>query len=100
MQKNTTKKSGIGSVLGGLVRNQIFIPIAALLLLVLFNLIVDPTFFNISVDVNSDGYRILSGPIVTVLNFGSDDPCHWYDACHCGQWRTGYQCGRHDCNCR
>lgn len=72
MQKNTTKQSGIGSVLGGLVRNQIFIPIAALLLLVLFNLIVDPTFFHISVDVNSDGYRILSGPIITVLNFGSE----------------------------
>ena len=42
------KKSGTG-----LFRNQLFIPLAALLLLMIFNLIADPSFFKISLGYNS-----------------------------------------------
>ncbi len=55
-----------------LLKNQIFIPIAALLLLLLFNLIADPTFFRITLGVNSDGNPVLSGPIITIINNGSE----------------------------
>ena len=44
------KKSGTG-----LFRNQLFIPLAALLLLMIFNLIADPSFFKISLGYNSAG---------------------------------------------
>ena len=40
---------------------QILIPIAALLLLAVFNLIADPSFYKISMDVNSAGNHVLSG---------------------------------------
>ena len=36
-----------------LTRQQLFIPVAALALLVLFNLIADPSFFAVSVKENS-----------------------------------------------
>lgn len=55
-----------------ILKNQIFIPIAALLLLLLFNLIADPTFFKIAMGVNSDGNPVLSGPIITIINNGSE----------------------------
>ena len=38
------KKTGKGSFLSNLLHQQIIIPLAALLLLFLFNLIVDPSF--------------------------------------------------------
>ena len=44
-------KSGSG-FFGKLIHNQIFIPLAALLLLVLFNLIFDPSFFKITLGVS------------------------------------------------
>ena len=49
---NSEKTSSVGS-LKNLVRNQCFIPIAALLLLAVFNLIVDPAFFKITLGYNS-----------------------------------------------
>lgn len=55
-----------------LFRKQIFIPIAALLLLALFNLIADPSFFKISLGYNSAGYPVLSGYLVTILDYGSE----------------------------
>ena len=57
---------------GVLVRKQIFIPIAALLILVLFNLIADPSFFQISYSYNSEGYPILSGYLITILDNASE----------------------------
>ena len=44
--KNITKK---------MRGKQIFIPIVALVLLALFNLIVDPSFYKVTMDVNSAG---------------------------------------------
>ena len=61
-----------GSWLKNLVRQQIFIPLAALLLLVLFNLIADPGFFKITMGQNSNGDPVLSGYLITILNNASE----------------------------
>lgn len=58
--------------ISNLFRNQIFIPIAALLLLAVFNLIVDPAFFKITLGYNSDGNPVLSGYLMTILDYGSE----------------------------
>ncbi len=55
-----------------LFSNQIFIPIAALLLLAIFNLIVDPSFYKITLGYNSAGDPVLSGYLMTILDFGSE----------------------------
>jgi simple sugar transport system permease protein len=52
--------------------NQIMIPIAALILLALFNLIADPSFFKITLAQNSNGDPVLSGYLITILNMGSE----------------------------
>ena len=72
MQKNETKKSSVYEVLSKLTGRQIFIPIAALLLLAVFNLIVDPSFYKITMDVNSAGDPVLSGYLITILDYGSE----------------------------
>ena len=56
------------SLLKRLTRHQLFIPLAALALLVLFNLIADPTFFAVTVKENSLGNPVLSGNIISVLD--------------------------------
>lgn len=61
--KNISKK---------LAGKQILIPIVALLLLAIFNLIVDPSFFKIKMDVNSLGNSVLSGYLITILDYGSE----------------------------
>ncbi len=53
-------------------RNQIFIPIAALLILALFNLIMDPSFFRIELGYNSAGNPVLTGYLMTILDYGSE----------------------------
>ena len=60
------------SLLKRLTRHQLFIPLAALALLVLFNLIADPTFFAVSVKENSLGNPVLSGNIISVLDNASE----------------------------
>lgn len=52
--------------------NQIFIPISALLILLLFNLIRDPSFFSISIKETSSGHSVLSGNLMTILDNGSE----------------------------
>ena len=70
MQKTGIKtKRSIADMLSG---KQILIPIAALLLLAVFNLIVDPSFYKISLDVNSAGNHVLSGYLITILDYGSE----------------------------
>jgi len=56
------KKSGLG---------QLLIPLTALVLLLLFNLIRDPSFFNIKVAVNNDGNSVLSGNLITIIDNAS-----------------------------
>lgn len=58
--------------LTNLFRNQIFIPIAALLLLALFNFIVDPSFFEVTLGYNNEGHPVLSGNLITILDYGSE----------------------------
>lgn len=53
-------------------KKQLLIPLAALLLLALFNLIADPSFYKISFDYNSAGNPVLSGYLITILDFGSE----------------------------
>lgn len=68
---NSEKTSGAG-FLKNLVRNQCFIPVAALLLLAVFNLIADPSFFRITLGYNSAGNPVLSGFIIDIINNGSE----------------------------
>lgn len=53
-------------------RRQIFIPIAALLILAIFNLIADPSFYKITLGYNSSGNPVLSGYLITILDYGSE----------------------------
>mgnify|MGYP000795547041 CR=1 FL=1 len=46
-----------------LLKKQIMIPIMALIILALFNLIVDPSFFKITMGYNSMGNPVLSGSV-------------------------------------
>lgn len=69
MANNETAKT---NSLMKLVRNQCFIPVAALLLLAVFNLIADPSFFRITLGYNSAGDPVLSGFIIDIINNGSE----------------------------
>ena len=55
-----------------LLRHQLFIPVAALLILAVFNLIMDPSFFKITLGYNSAGNPVLSGYLITSLDYGSE----------------------------
>ena len=68
---NNNSKSGSG-FLSKLLRSQIVIPLAALLLLIIFNLIFDPSFFVITPKTNSAGNPVLSGYLITILDYGSE----------------------------
>ena len=59
-------------VLVKIVRNQLFIPLVALFLLVVFNLITDPGFFKISLEPNSSGNMVLSGNLITMIDYASE----------------------------
>lgn len=72
MQNNVKKKSKISEVLGRLAGQQIFIPIAALLLLAIFNLIMDPSFYTVTLGHNNAGDPVLSGYLITILDYGSE----------------------------
>ncbi|MBD9157793.1 MAG: ABC transporter permease [Lachnospiraceae bacterium] len=66
------QKKGKSGFLNNLLHQQIIIPLAALLLLFLFNLIVDPSFFKITLGYNSAGNPVLSGFLITILDSGSE----------------------------
>ena len=71
----TLEKTGGNKFLAFLkraTRNQIFIPLATLLILVLFNLIADPSFFAIKYAPNSAGDMVVSGNIITILDNASE----------------------------
>ena len=51
---------------------QLTIPIIAILLLVLFNLFRDPSFFYIGIAHNNDGNIVLSGNLVSIINGASE----------------------------
>ncbi len=72
MQNQTTKKLSITEVCSKLFRQQLFIPIAALLLLAIFNFISDPSFYKVTLGYNNLGNPILSGHLITILDYGSE----------------------------
>lgn len=72
MQTKETNKSGVLVILKKITRQQIFIPIAALLLLAVFNLICDPSFYQITLGYNNLGHPVLSGYLITILDYGSE----------------------------
>lgn len=51
---------------------QLTIPLIALAILVIFNLIRDPGFFVIETVVNSDGHTVLSGNLISIINAASE----------------------------
>ena len=59
-------------VFGKIFRNQLFIPLAALVLLVAFNLATDPGFFKVSLEPNSVGNMVLSGNLITMIDYASE----------------------------
>ena len=63
------KKDGKYS-LGSL--GQLTIPLIAIALLVVFNLIRDPGFFSIGISHNSNGNAVLSGTIISIINGASE----------------------------
>lgn len=67
-----TVLKSIGNFLLKIVKQQIFIPIAALLVLIIFNLIADPGFFKITLGQNSAGDPVFSGYLITILDNASE----------------------------
>ncbi len=55
-----------------LFQSQLAIPIVALLILVIFNLIRDPSFFSIAIKKNNLGNTVLSGNLISILNGASE----------------------------
>ncbi|MCI6258213.1 MAG: ABC transporter permease [Treponema sp.] len=55
-----------------LLQSQLAIPIIALTVLVLFNLIRDPAFFSIAIKKNNFGNTVLSGNLISILNGASE----------------------------
>lgn len=55
-----------------LTSSQLAIPLFALLLLVVFNLIRDPSFFSIAIKRNNLGNVVLTGNLVSILNGASE----------------------------
>lgn len=72
MQSKEMKNVNMTESIKKLVKKQIFIPIAALLILAVFNLITDPSFFKITLGYNSVGDPVLSGYLMTILDYGSE----------------------------
>ena len=55
---------------GGL--GQLTIPLIAIALLVIFNLIRDPSFFSIELTLNNNGNTVLSGNLISIINGASE----------------------------
>ena len=51
---------------GGL--SQLTIPLIAIALLLIFNLIRDPGFFSIGISHNNDGNAVLAGNLISIIN--------------------------------
>ena len=53
-------------------KSQLVVPLFALLLIVVFNLIRDVGFFSLSITTNNAGNPVLSGNIISILNGASE----------------------------
>ncbi|NLX63842.1 MAG: ABC transporter permease [Clostridiaceae bacterium] len=61
----------MGNGLKKIARSQLIIPLIALLLLIVFNLIRDIEFFSITVKTDNSGNSVLSGNLISILNGAS-----------------------------
>lgn len=52
--------------------SQLIVPLLSILLLIVFNLIRDPSFFSISLSVNNSGNAVLTGNLISILNGASE----------------------------
>ena len=52
--------------------NQLFIPLLALILLAVINLVNDPGFFVVTATTNNSGNTVFSGALITILDYGSE----------------------------
>ena len=68
----TIEKTKDDNILKRLLHSQMIIPLAALLALVVFNLIADPSFFAITINQDSTGNSVLAGQLISILNNGSE----------------------------
>ena len=67
MTKNASKSASAWS------RNsQLIVPLLSILLLVVFNLIRDPSFFSVEVTTNNLGNTVLSGNLISIFNGASE----------------------------
>lgn len=62
----------MAKIWGKFTKSQLLFPLTAMLLLVVFNLIRDPSFFSVSVILNNDGNQVLSGNIISILSSASE----------------------------
>lgn len=53
-------------------RSQLAVPVFALFLLIVYNLIRDVGFFSLAITINNDGNTVLSGNIISILNGASE----------------------------
>ena len=67
----SNKISG-GITLKKLSQSQLAMPLFTLLLLVIFNLIRDPSFFSITIKSNNLGNTVLAGNLISILNGASE----------------------------
>ena len=66
--RNPTKKSS-----GKWTQNsQLIVPLLSILLLVVFNLIRDPSFFSIEITTNNAGNPVLAGNLISIFNSASE----------------------------
>ena len=66
------KSSGIFQWFKKLSQSQLAIPLFALLLVVLFNVFRDISFFSLTVNTNNFGNTVLSGNLISILNGASE----------------------------
>ena len=52
--------------------SQLLIPLIAIVLLVIFNLIRDPSFFSVGIAANNNGFPVLQGNLISILNGASE----------------------------
>ena len=67
-----SKKINISEMWKKFTQSQLIIPITALVVLVIFNLIRDPSFFSIVIKKNNLGNTVLAGNLVSILNGASE----------------------------
>ncbi len=55
-----------------LLSNQLLIPFTAIIILCVVNFINDPSFFLVELHNDNSGLPVLSGPLITILDYGSE----------------------------